>query len=85
MFNIFKKCSVRKIIKFCLFSKIFGHYNALQYGYNSEVLLNCISEIGVKESTTGGPAATTKPANARTETPQEVVLRRTQSFEADEK
>ncbi|CAH1389686.1 unnamed protein product [Nezara viridula] len=47
-------------------------------------------KIGEKESPTGGSlpgdsGSTMRPPNAKSETPQEVVLRRTQSFEADEK
>ncbi|CAH1389677.1 unnamed protein product [Nezara viridula] len=51
---------------------------------------NISLKIGEKESPTGGSlpgdsGSTMRPPNAKSETPQEVVLRRTQSFEADEK
>lgn len=51
----------------------------------------CVTEIGDKDIQTGGAPGTTvssvkpQPNAVRNETPQEVVLRRTQSFEADEK
>ncbi|XP_014290213.1 protein phosphatase 1 regulatory subunit 12A isoform X6 [Halyomorpha halys] len=51
---------------------------------------NISLKIGEKESPTGGSlpgdsGTSMRPPNAKSETPQEVVLRRTQSFEADEK